>query len=397
MTFISLIDQEDFRMKHVDFVPDEHTKYPVHNEYTDPDFTDKYYEVWLDSHVRIRNKRRDGRNTGDERENLFKCRVRRWKFGKADAPKVRFFLISGIAHSCHFFGPLVKCMSIDDAFSERVVEVYALDIPGHGASQNPPNIKFGMLRLEDYVDVIVQVMDIIQTSENVGGFDYVVAHSMGGLLAMLVEESLSSRANSTTLREKYGTKGIILYASALPERIDWAFGEGKRSEYGIPVNILTALLPFVTFSPRYLLHGRIANEDFVNQFFGVAGKNADDETYLNVVPGAPVGDAVSVLNSAESYVALSELAGLDLESGGVLKRPDIEKGLFSDYTLGVAGYAKDFLFLPSEEQALCEYLSTNRRQIYKAIEHDLAVHDDAYSFPCASFQLLAEVVALANT
>jgi hypothetical protein len=217
------------------------------------------------------------------------------------------------------------------------------------------------------------------------------------MLVQLLEKSLSSPENSTTLQEKYGTEGIILYASALPERIDWSLGEGIKSEYGIPVKLFATLLPFVTFSPRYLLHGRISNEDFVTQFFGVVEKNEDKTKHISVVPGAPVGDTVSMMNSGESYVALSELSGLDVESGGIFKRPSIRKGIFSNYDLGIAGYTKDVLFLPEEEDALCEYLSLDKeKRISKKVDHDYAVHDDACSFPCASFRLLADVVALAQ-
>jgi Alpha/beta hydrolase family len=379
--------------------PDGNTKYPLHAEVADPSFEDRYCSVSLDSHSGLRNTRRDGIGArADLIDHPFACRVRQWKFGENDAPRIRFFMIAGIGHSCHFFGPLVKCMSIDDAFVGHRVEVYALDLPGHGASQSPPNIKFGMLRLEDYVDVIRQVMDLLKkdmpADEQGKAFEYVVAHSMGGMLAMLLEKSLVSEIVPTTLKKEYGTEGIILFAPAPPEKVDWSLGEGKLFEKGVPVNVLTMLLPYVTFSPRYLLHGRLSNEDFVNQFFGVVdeGRKRDRITPVTPVPGAPVGDMVSVMNSAESYIALSQLAGLDLESGGVLKRPDIEEGIFSTYKLGVSGYTHDILFRPEEEEALFIYLASGRRRTYKTVEHDFAVHDDAYSFPCASFRLLADVV-----
>jgi len=372
--------------------PDEQTIYPLHPQDAEPDFKDMYYSVELDSHTRNRNKRRDGIEKS-LRDNSFKCRVRQWKFGGDDnAPKLRFFMISGIMHSCHFFAPLVKCMSLDEAFAGYQVEVYAFDEPGHGASGLPPNIKFGMLRMEDYVDVIRQIMDKLRTDEKVESFDYVGGHSMGGMLVMLLEESLA--ADNTTLREKYGTKGIILFAAAMPEEVHWNLAEGDA--LGLPVRLLAMLVPCITFSPLYLLHGNMSNEDFLKQYFAVVEK--DKIKHENVVPGAPAGDAVSVLNSPEAYVVLSELGGLDFESGGVMQRPEIKEGLFSSYTLGISGYTKDVLFLPEEEEALCEYLSTNaEKRIYKTIDHDYAVHDDPYSFPCASFRLLADVVTLSNT
>lgn len=386
-------------MKHPETpTPDDDTIYPVHSEAADPEFTDKYYFVGLDVHTRLRN------TFNSRRDNMFQCRVRQWKFGAPNAEKLRFFMISGIGHSCHFFSALVKCMSLDEAFANRSVEVYALDLPGHGASQSPPNIQFGMLRLEDYVDVIRQIMDELKNEEK--AIDYVVAHSMGGMLAQLVEKSLQQV--DTSFNDRYQTTGVILFASSLPERIDWSLGEGYGIEKGVPARLLTMLLPFVTYSPRYALHGRISNEDFLKTFFAVtkeddAGNteeeqdNKDDGVVVRIVPGAPVGDAVTLMNSAEAYVALSELAGLDLQRFGILRRPFVREGLFSEYKLGVAGYTKDILFLPKEERELSEHLSSDKeKSIYRTIDHVHAVHDDPYSFPCASFRFLADVVAMAK-
>lgn len=366
----------------------QHVKYPVHTEYADPSFTDTYHDVKLNSHSRPRNEA-DEKHT--ETSLNFKCRVRRWNLNQ-DESKPKLFMISGIAHSCNFFNPLVKCMSIDGDFLANVSQVYAFDLPGHGASGSPPNIKFGMLRLDDYVDVIVQIMDIVKSEA--GNIDYVVAHSMGGILAMLVEKFLLAHEDPTSLHRRYGTEGVVLLASAMPEQVRWALGEGRLIRYGLPVSMLTMLLPYVTVSPRYLAHGRLSNDDFLKTFFAVYSEHPPA---VEVVPGAPTGDTVSIINSAESYAALAELGGLDFdfERHGTFKRPFIKKELFSAYKLGVAGYTKDILFQPKEEEELCEYLSTNAaRRIYRTIDHDYAVHDDPYTYPCASFQFVKDVMNL---
>ncbi len=374
----------------------QHVKYPVHTEYADPSFTDTYHDVKLDSHTRPRDEPPETDETAEADETKtgfnFKCRVRRWDLNP-DAGRRKLFLIAGIAHSCNFFNPLVKCMSIDDDFMAGVSQVYAFDLPGHGASSSPPNIKFGMLQLADYVGVIVQIMDIVKAEA--GGIEYVVAHSMGGILAMLVEKALSSGAEPTSLSRGYGTEGIVLLASALPEQVRWALGEGRLIRYGVPVSMLTMLLPYVTVSTRYLAHGRLSNDDFLKTFFAVYSEHSP---VGEVVPGAPTGDTVSIINSAESYWALSELGGLDFETHGTFKRPFIKEGLFSDYKLGVAGYTKDILFLPKEEEELCEYLSTNTAgRIYRTVDHDYAVHDDPYTYPCASFQFVKDVINLPDS
>ena len=368
----------------------QHVKYPVHTEYADPSFTDAYHNVKLNSHPPPRDEAED-RYRDIETRFDFKCRVRRWDLNP-DAGKPKLFMISGIAHSCNFFNPLVKCMSIDDDFMANVSQVYAFDLPGHGASGSPPNIKFGMLRLDDYVDVIVQIMDIVKSEA--GNIDYVVAHSMGGMLAMLVEKFLLANEDPTSLHRRYSTEGVILLASAVPEQVRWAFGEGCLIRYGIPLSMLTMLLPYVTVSPRYLAYGRLSNDDFLKTFFAVYSEHSPA---VEVVPGAPAGDTVSIINSAESYAALAELGGLDFdfERHGTFKRPFIKKELFSAYKLGVAGYTKDILFQPEEEKELCEYLSTNTaRRIYRTIDHDYAVHDDAYTYPCPSFQFVKDVMNL---
>lgn len=334
-----------------------------------PAFEDLYFPVAL-----FKQEEREARSP-------FQCRVRRWDFGAENADKPVFLLISGIAHNCNFFTPLVKCM-----FAERAASrIYAIDLPGHGTSQIPPNIKFGMLRLDDYVDTLMQVMDQLTESENVKAFDYVVAHSMGGILAQLLEKKL--RASNRTLKISYGTNGIVLLASSLPERIDWELGEGPNSEYGIPVELFKLLLPFVTFSPRYLLFGYIANEDWVKTFFGVANEAGE----ITLVPNAPTGDTLKAMNDVESYIALSELSGLDFEKHGKIKRPRIPKGIFEDYTFGVLSYSKDILFNPDEEEALCKYLS-NGKGSYEGITHDYAVHDSPYSDSCNTFGFIQRVL-----
>jgi pimeloyl-ACP methyl ester carboxylesterase len=368
----------------------QHVKYPVHTEYADPSFEDSYHDVRLDSHFPTDHD-------GADIDLSFKCRVRRWKLSE-DNDKPSIFVIPGIVHSCNFFNPMVKCMSIDEEFKAGVSSVFAFDLPGHGASGSPPNIKFGMLRLADYVSVILQVMDIVKAE--FGSIDCVVAHSMGGLLAMLTERSLNSptgAAGAETLNSKYGTTSVALLASAMPEQIRWSFGEGRVSRFGVPVTMLSMLLPFVTVSPTYLAHGRLSNDDFLKTFFAVYSEHSP---FVEVVPGAPVGDTVSIINSAESYSALAELGGLDidLKAHGTAKRPFIKEGLFSAYKFGVAGYTKDILFRPEEEEELCGYLSkTEARKIYRTIDHDYAVHDDPYTYPCASFQLVKDVMNLPDS
>ena len=97
----------------------QHVKYPVHTEYADPSFTDTYHDVKLDS------QRCPGHRTETDADFNFKCRVRRWELNE-DASKPVLFMIAGIAHSCNFFNPMVKCMSIDDEFMASVSQVLCL-------------------------------------------------------------------------------------------------------------------------------------------------------------------------------------------------------------------------------------------------------------------------------
>lgn len=364
--------------------PDE---FPVHEEFAGPvTDDDRYADVKLDAHDRTP----DHDPVVPDADLYFKCRIRRWAFNEG-LDKVNIFVIPGIAHSCNFFNPLVKCMSIDDEFRARVSSVYAFDLPGHGASGSPRNIKFGMLRLADYISAIRQIMDVVKAEA--GKIDYVVAHSMGGMLAMLVEKALAEE--SLTLKTAYGTDGVVLLASAMPEQVHWELGSGAVLRHGVPVSMLSMLLPYVTVSPRYLAHGRLSNEDFLKTFFAVY---TEHPRLIDVVPGAPAGDTVSIINSAESYSALAELGGLDIDLGGMIKRPFIEEGLFTEYKFGVSGYTKDILFTPAEEARLCRYLSKSEtRKIFRRIDHDYAVHDDPYTWPCPSFQLVKDVMNLPDS
>ena len=148
----------------------------------------------------------------------------------------------------------------------------------------------------------------------------------------------------------------------------------------------------MTVSPRYLAHGRLSNDDFLKTFFAVWSEHPRS---IEVAPGAPTGDTVSIINSAESYSALVDNGGLDIDLPGTIKRPFIKEGLFTEYKFGVSGYTKDILFTPEEEARLCRYLSKSEtRKIFRRIDHDYAVHDDPYTWPCPSFLLIKDVMNL---
>lgn len=315
-------------------------------------------------------------------DHIFSCHVRRWyKPGRAAGLKV--LMIPGIGHNFNFFTPLAATL-LDPlgGFVEGVAEVYALDLPGHGGSQSPPNIKFGQLTLDHYVSTIRQALTAMQDRDPV---DIVCGHSMGGLLAMLLEQSFIS--DGTTLADEHATRGVVLLAPAIPEEVPWSLTTGP-ADVGGPVSpALAILMPFVTANAAYGPFMYASNEDYLNTFFGIEG---------GLAAGSPTLIEAGALNDMESYAAGSELAGIDIdpEGGGTFERPHVRHALFSGYAFGLACYSEDFLLKPEEEAALGIYLYGAREGwTFLPITNKDAVHNGPYSQPARTAKVFADVIA----
>ena len=315
-------------------------------------------------------------------DNTFSCHLRRWH--RAGGPDgLRVLMIPGIGHNFNFFAPLAATL-LDPlgGFVEGVSEVYALDMPGHGGSQSPPNIKFGMLTLDNYVSTIRQALNVLKDR---GPMDIVCGHSMGGLLVMLLEQSLVS--DGTSLEAAHETRGVVLLAPAIPEEVPWSLTTGPVDAGGPVSPALAILTPFVTANAAYGPFMYASDEDYLNTFFGIEG---------GLAAGSPTLIEACTLNGMESYAAGSELAGIDIdqEGGGTFERPHVRRAIFRGYAFGLACYSEDFLLKPEEEAALGIYLyGANEGWTFLPITNKDAVHNGPYSQPARTVKVFADVIA----
>lgn len=362
-------DPEDARNQ-----PRRSGSYP---SYTPPPapFEDIYFTVALEG---------EGRMDRLLPDDSFTCHARRW-YSPVRADGLTVFMLHGIGHNFNFFTPLAATL-LDPlgGFVEGVSQVYAVDLPGHGGSQSPPNIKFGLLTLDDYVSALRQVLAALK-SRSQDPLDIVCGHSMGGLLTMLLEQSFIS--DGTTLAEAHGTRGVVLLAPAIPEEVPWSLTTGPVDAGGPVSPALAILTPFVTANAAYGPFMYASDEDYLKTFFGVEG---------GLAAGSPTLIEAGALNGMESYAAGSELAGIDLdrEEWSAFERPHVRHALFSRYAFGLACYSEDFLFKPEEEATLGIYLyGAGEGWTFLPITNRDAVHNSPYSQPARTSKIFADVIA----
>jgi pimeloyl-ACP methyl ester carboxylesterase len=344
--------------------------YPAYTPPPAP-FEDIYFTVAL-----------EGLADGPLPDHGFSCHARRWHSPKR-ADGLRVLMVPGIGHNFNFFAPLAATL-LDPlgGFVEGVSEVYAVDLPGHGGSQSPPNIKFGLLTLDHYVSALRQALAALK-GRGRGPLDIISGHSMGGLLTMLLEQSFVS--DGTTLEEAHGTRGVVLLAPAIPEEVPWSLTTGPFDAGGPASPALAILTPFVNASAAYGPFVYASDEDYLNTFFGIEG---------GLAAGSPSLVEAGALNGMESYAAGSELAGIDLEERSAFERPHVRHALFSRYAFGLACYSEDFLFKPEEEATLGIYLyGAGEGWTFLPVTNRDAVHNSPYSQPARTSKVFADVVA----
>jgi hypothetical protein len=324
------------------------------------------------------------RHEGPAGRNSFHCHTRRWHVGGADAKAgMTALLIPGIGHNVNFFGPLAERLLAPEGGVAAVSQVVAVDLPGHGGSHAPPREKFGRLTLGDYVDAVFQIVGDLRARKLVDKVELLCGHSMGGMVAQLLAQACVARR--TTLKEECGTWCVVLLASALPEGVRWVLVDGW-DEDDIVGPVLAKLAPFLTTSLRYGVYLAALPEDYLLQFYAIGDA---------VVQTAPSLIEAASLNGPEAFAAARELCGLDFQTGERLERPNIDKGIFRDYALGVVSYEGDALFRPFEEHALGEHLFGEEEGgwTHLRVGGSEAVHCMPYPVPSASVPIFQKVTA----
>ena len=266
------------------------------------------------------------------------------------------FAQHGAWHTAAVWEPLAAALFARTLPGPGPCRVIALDLPGHGRGSLPVGALFGELTLNDYVTAVIATLERLK---DLGVRPQtLVGHSLGGMLAQLVQQRLV--AADTSLRRAYGVKHAVLRGSANPEPIP---SQG--------VDYAAVFAPFTIYTPE--LGGQVffpAPLWRLSMFGNLAG---------GFGPGAPSAEEIV----ARGYIEpMSEALVEDF-----VDRPYVDEGLFSKRlgtTLTVVSFEQDRLVRPVGNEALYLHLTgdgSGRR--FVVVPGLYAVHDLFISDPAA--------------
>ena len=286
------------------------------------------------------------------------------------------FLVHAAGHTAHFFDPLAAALV---TAPNTIRDVYAINLPGHGASGWPADLGYHDISINDYALATCQVLNQMKVVEN-RNVDTIAGHGYGALVVEYLESQLSSgvpmlppwgQHPPSSLAKDFGIAATILMASSMPEELPWPdvdapFGAGKAKDLIAPYVVDDAAL------------GKIVDVDdsaFLSALFAVNGVP---------VSGAPAGADLAKIKSIEPFRATGEYLGIAFQGGSLVaapRTPSVQPDLWSGQNLKVVSFAFDPFALPGEQQALASYLKPGLNAI--EIVDAEAAHDMPYSKPAA--------------
>lgn len=300
----------------------------------------------------------------------------------ANAPAGKTLLfVHGFTGTARTMDNLMTALVTDNKTKTLVKAVYAVDLPGHGASPYPTSDpKFGQLTLQDYADALISLIGTFKNPDlgyNIP-IDVLAGHSMGGIIIQKAEQSL--RPDSSL--KAFGVDKILLLASTMPAQVGWEFADDNKAK-------LTALfLPYVKYKRDWGIYVRIEGDPdalaaWRGTFFGMPQVYPDFD-YSNDLPATGTPDAASDttqdvfgLASDEAYNALIEM---------VFVRPKINQGLFSDFDFASVAFGNDRFYTLAEQEELFNYLTTASSPNTHIF--DKIVADDSGKYPTPNDQLV---------
>lgn len=280
-----------------------------------------------------------------------------------------FVVIHGITHTAATWGPFTEALVQRAGRSNPVCNVLAIDLPGHGKSGLPSNMFYGDLSFEDYVESVKEALAKLKAigyrSANLIGFSH------AGYMLQLVQQSLLDEGSS--LRQAYGIRNTIFFASSLPTPLAWSFADS-----GAGADFITQ---FYRFVPMLGTHVDIPNDVWPSLWFvNAAG---------NLVSGAPTPEQVAAkgYNTVESAAVVSQLLAVP-----PYVRPSVRAGVYSKHhgtRLTLVTYSNDIYISPEESKTLYLHLAEdNSYADYLLIEDDTAVHDFHMAQPAKLVKIL---------
>ncbi len=244
----------------------------------------------------------------------------------------------------------------------EVCAVYAIDLPGHGASGLPVGMVFGDMVLEDYVTTVQAVLTHLQ--EQKIHTRTIVAHSQGALVTQMLQQRLLD--HGTNLRDAYAVKEVVFLAPAQPLEQSWYFVDS-----GIATTLLSTFIGF---------------DSTLGTIVGLPGV-AFPQFFFTKLSNTVATDAPHPLVfDAQGYASVEPLySSLQLSGTTPFIRPSIDSGIFGkkhNTKLTVVGYAQDTVVLSHEASSLYVYLTGDIKQKRMfTVENENAVHDAYISQP----------------
>jgi len=280
-----------------------------------------------------------------------------------------FVVIHGITHTAATWGPFTEAVIKRSGKEKPVCNILAIDLPGHGKSGLPGNMLYGDLSFEDYVESVKGTLaKLTAIGYRVGNL---IGFSHAGYMLQLVQQSLLDEGSS--LRQAYGVRNTIFFASSLPTPLAWPFADS-----GAGADFITQ---FYRFDPVLGTNVDIPDDVWPSLWFvNAAGK---------LVSGAPTPELVTAkgYNAAESAVIVSQLLAVP-----PYVRPSVRAGVYAKRygtELMLVTYSNDIYISPEESKTLYLHLTEDPSYAgYLLIEDETAVHDFHMAQPAKLVRIL---------
>jgi len=280
--------------------------------------------------------------------------------------------VHGLAETGATYEPLANAIFADASLKRRVKRVIAIDLVGRGESGFPEGLpdgaNFGALTIEDNVSVVIESISALRRRRLAP--QVLVGHSMGGLAAQAVQETLLAKGSSLAAHGIYRT---LLLAPVPAGGRPWT------------QPVTGDLSAFVVQDPAQGAYVSLPPELWLAQAFST--------TAGTIVPNAPAPAVVA----EKGYIGLEPLTTLLQLTGApiptptgetiTIPRPSVRAGAFAPRNgtrLTLLGFAQDVLVPEANLRDLYVHLTGDAEaKRYVAITADDAVHSAFISNPAS--------------
>lgn len=308
-------------------------------------------------------------------------------------------LIPGLMATAPFFYPLAR-----DFWGKEYREDYGtnpaqpnalaikrffiVELPGHGASEEPDDQQYGSLTVDDYQEVLWQVLKQLPSIE---ADDYGQAmsplnlkilgcHSMGCILTQMLAQHASS--GGTSLKELFNIQALFSMGSTPPAETSWVYAYGEDNVFDMQdyTSILTEYLNMIAVTVKDGLFLLPTPEQWQHFMFSI------DASETDIAANTPDEEEIleEELISQEAYAVATTMLGYDLqtiEQEERLARPSIDKGVFKDFLFAMVSFQWDKFFIFNETNAEADSRQYEQEELFAHLV-DLDAYEVAITVDC---------------